>query len=109
LRHLHWLVTGPLALILVVFAISNRETVRVTLWPFPIEIETPLFLIVLLVGLLGFLVGELVAWINGRYWRRDSRAKARRIEALERELAATQAQLAPAPASRLPVPGAPRT
>jgi lipopolysaccharide assembly protein A len=108
-RHLHWLVTGPVILILVVFAVSNRETVTVTLWPLPFSLEAALYLIVLLAALVGFLVGEFVAWVNGRFWRRDARTKARRIEALERELAATQAQLAPAPPARLPVPGAPRT
>jgi uncharacterized integral membrane protein len=107
-RHLHWLVTGPVALLLIVFAVSNRETVSVTMWPLPFLLEAPLYLVVLLGMLAGFLIGELVAWINGRYWRRDARAKARRIEALERELAATQTQLAPAP-PRVPVPGAPRT
>jgi lipopolysaccharide assembly protein A len=108
-RHLHWLVTGPVILILVVFAVSNRETVTVTLWPLPFSLEAALYLIVLLAALVGFLIGEFVAWVNGRSWRRDARTKARRIEALERELAATQAQLAPAPPVRLPVPGAPRT
>jgi uncharacterized integral membrane protein len=108
-RRLHWFVTAPVILILVVFAVSNRETVTVTLWPLPFSLETALYLVVLLAALLGFLIGELVAWVNGRFWRREARQKARRIEALERELAATQAQLAPAPAARLPVPGAPRT
>jgi uncharacterized integral membrane protein len=108
-RHLHWLVTGPVLLILVIFAISNRETVSVTLWPIPVLLEAPLYLVVLLAALFGFLVGELVAWINGRFWRRDARAKARRIDALERELGATQAQLTPAPPTRVTVAGAPRT
>jgi uncharacterized integral membrane protein len=108
-RHLHWLVTGPVILVLVIFAVSNRETVTVTLWPLPFSLDAALYLVVLLAALAGFLIGELVAWINGRSWRREARVKARRIEALERELAATQAQLAPTPPSRLPVPGAPRT
>lgn len=109
MRYLHWLVTGPVILILVIFAVSNRETVTVTLWPLPFSLEASLYLVVLLAALLGFLIGEFVAWVNGRFWRRDARIKARRIEALERELAATQTQLAPTPSSRLPVPGAPRT
>lgn len=109
MRHLHWLVTGPVILIVVLFAVSNRQTTNVTLWPLPVSLEAPLYLVVLLAALIGFLVGELVAWINGRFWRREARAKARRIEALERELAATQAQLGPASPPRLPVPGAPRT
>jgi hypothetical protein len=81
----------------------------VTLWPLPFAIEAGLYLVVLLAALAGFLIGEFVAWMGGRSRRRDARRKARRIEALERELAATQAQLAPAPPARVPVPGAPRT
>jgi uncharacterized integral membrane protein len=107
----YWVVTAVVALLLVIFAVSNRESVTVTFWPLPVLIEAPLYLIVLLATVLGFLFGELVAWIGGRRWRRDARQKRRRVEALERELAATQSQLRPAPAptgTRLAVPGAPR-
>jgi uncharacterized integral membrane protein len=92
-RAVHWFVTLPLTVVLVVFAISNRQAVEITLWPLPIAIETRLFLVVLLAIAAGFVFGELVAWLGGRRWRRESREKARRIDALERELAATQALL----------------
>ena len=82
----HWLVTAPLALVLVVFAVSNRARVVVTLWPFPFEIDTPLFLIVLLSLLLGLLIGLLIAWLASAPRRRESRARAKRIAALEREI-----------------------
>ena len=69
-------------------------------------------LVVLLALLVGFLLGELVAWLNGRRWRREARSRGRRLDALERELAATQAQLAaarPAASSAvLPAPTPPR-
>ena len=108
MKLIHWLVTLPLAVIIVLFAVSNRDGVIVTFWPIPLAIEAPLYLVVLLALLVGFLVGELVAWINGRRWRREARFRARRIEALERELAATQAQLAAHQGTaRLPVSGAP--
>ncbi|MGH6975232.1 MAG: lipopolysaccharide assembly protein LapA domain-containing protein [Stellaceae bacterium] len=82
----HWLVTAPVALVLVVFAISNRARVSVTLWPFPFEIETQLFLVILLSLLAGLLVGMLLAWLSGSAARRESRARAKRIAALEREI-----------------------
>lgn len=99
----HWLVTLPLAIILVTFAVSNREGVILSLWPLPATLEAPLYLIVLMALFAGFLVGELVAWINGRRWRREARRRARRIEALERELGATQAKLPKSEAARVPV------
>jgi uncharacterized integral membrane protein len=112
-RIVYWVVTGVVALFLVIFAISNRESVGVTFWPLPIAIQAPLYLVVLLFAGVGFLFGELVAWTSGRRWRRTARARRRRLEALERELAATQAQLRPAspstlPGTRLAVPGAAR-
>jgi uncharacterized integral membrane protein len=108
-RLVHWLVTAPLALVLVIFAVSNREEVTVTFWPLPVVLAAPLYLVVLLSLLAGFLVGALVAWVGGARTRREARARLRRIEALERELAATQAQLPASPvAPRIPAPAAPQ-
>jgi uncharacterized integral membrane protein len=88
----HWVVTAPLALIFVIFAVANRDVVSLSFWPLPIELRAPVWTVVLLTLLAGFFIGEFVAWINGRRWRRQARDKARRIEALERELAANKAQ-----------------
>jgi lipopolysaccharide assembly protein A len=93
LRFVYWTATALVALLLVIFAVSNREDVVVTFWPLPVMLAAPLYVVVLLALLAGFLVGELVAWINGRRSRREARRRGRRIEALERELAATQARL----------------
>jgi uncharacterized integral membrane protein len=100
----HWVVTPPLAVVLIDFAVSNMNAVPIKLWPFgELNIEwLGVGVVVLAAMLLGFLAGELVAWINGGSWRREARRRARRIEALERELLATQAQLPRAP-SGLPV------
>jgi uncharacterized integral membrane protein len=84
----HWLVTAPLALILVIFAIANRATVTLTFWPLPLTLEAPVYLTVLLTLVVGFLIGELVACLNGRRWRREARRLARRVDELERTLAA---------------------
>jgi uncharacterized integral membrane protein len=102
-RLVHWFVTLPVALVVILFAVSNRDGVTVTLWPLPVRLDAPLYLVVLLALLAGFLVGELIAWINAGRARRLARERARRIEALERELAATQARLAspPRPPARI--------
>jgi lipopolysaccharide assembly protein A len=96
-RLVHWVVTAPLALVVVVFAVSNRDSILVTFWPLPMALAAPIYLVVLLALLVGFLFGELVAWLNAGRTRREMRNRGRRIEALERELAAaqTQAQLPP--------------
>jgi uncharacterized integral membrane protein len=90
MKLIHWLVTAPLALILILFAVSNRTDVTLYFWPLPVALNAPLWLVVLVALLIGFLIGELIAWINGHHWRRQARQKSRRIEELERQLAAQQ-------------------
>ncbi|HYL32655.1 MAG TPA: lipopolysaccharide assembly protein LapA domain-containing protein [Stellaceae bacterium] len=96
----HWLVTAPLALVLVVFAVSNRARVTLTLWPFPFEIETRLFLVILLSLLAGLLIGMLLAWLGGSGTRRESRLRAKRITALEREIDGLRSSRPTAPPPR---------
>jgi uncharacterized integral membrane protein len=93
-RPIHWFVTLPAACAAAIFAVSNRAHVAVAFWPLPARLEAPLYLVVLLALAVGFLVGELVAWITAGRTRRIARERMRRIAALERELAATQASLA---------------
>ncbi|MGH7087347.1 MAG: lipopolysaccharide assembly protein LapA domain-containing protein [Stellaceae bacterium] len=98
MKLLYWIVAVALAAAAALFAVSNRQSVSVGFWPLPAR-ELPLYLVVLLALLAGFLLGEFVAWVNGGRTRRLSRERARRIAALERELAATQAMTTPAAAA----------
>lgn len=82
------------AVVLALFAISNREAVSLGLWPLPFLIDLPLYLLVFVALLAGFVVGAIAAWSGGRRRRRELRRCSRRIEALERELATTRSQLA---------------
>jgi uncharacterized integral membrane protein len=94
------------AILLILFAVSNRETVSVGFWPLPFLADVPLYLPCFLSLLIGALIGSAVTWTAGHRNRRELRARRRRIEALERELTATQSQLEhhPAPAkTQLPV------
>ena len=84
----HWLVTAPLALILIVFAVANRDTITLTFWPLPITLAAPIYLVVLLALLAGFFLGELAAWLAGRTSRRKARHAARRVEELEHAIEA---------------------
>jgi putative membrane protein len=81
------------AALLILFAVSNRETVSLGLWPLPFLIESPLYLLFFATLLVGALIGAAAAWIAGGRGRRELRRRRRRIQALEREVAATQAQL----------------
>ena len=103
MRALYWLVVVLAGLVLALFAASNRGAVSLGLWPLPFLVDVPLYLIVLGAVLLGFLLGELTAWIAAGRWRREARRRGRRIATLERELSATQTRpISPQPGSPLP-------
>ena len=105
MRLLFWLAVAIAAIILALFAVSNRAAVGLGLWPLPFVIDVPLYLLVLLTFVLGFVGGRLAGLAAAFGRRRELRRRARRIDALERELAAAQtATQSPVPA-RLPVPG----
>lgn len=88
MRTFRWVLIALLALVLIVFAVANRNTITLTLWPLPIAIDAPLYLVVLLSLLVGFLLGELAAWMNGHQTRRTAKRHAKRVDELERTLAA---------------------
>jgi len=92
MKLLWWLVLAVAALVLILFAVSNRESVSVGLWPLPALVDLPLYLIVLGTLVVGFLFGQLVAWIGGWRWRREARRSRERIAMLERELEAERAR-----------------
>ena len=81
-----------IAIFLILFAVSNRETVAVEFWPLPFLADVPLYLLCFLSLLIGTLIGVAIAWMAGHRTRRELRARRRRIDALERELMATQSQ-----------------
>ena len=82
-----------IAVVLILFAVSNRETVAVGFWPLPFLADVPLYLLCFLSLAIGALIGVAIAWMAGHRTRRKLRARRRRIDALERELMATQSQL----------------
>ena len=92
MKFLFWILVALVAVVLALFAVSNRMSVALGLWPFPFVIELPLYLAILGALLIGFVGGALVAWIAGRHRRRENRWRGRRITMLERELAAREAQ-----------------
>ena len=82
-----------IAIFLILFAVSNRDTVSVGLWPLPFLVDVPLYMLSFLSLAIGALIGVATAWIAGHRKRRELSVRGRRIGALERELMATQSQL----------------
>jgi uncharacterized integral membrane protein len=75
----------PLAVIIIVFAVANRQIVTVSLDPFSAEhpaasLTLPLFALVIVLLIIGVLIGGIAAWLRQSKWRRTARR-------LEREMA----------------------
>jgi hypothetical protein len=95
----------PLGVVVIMFAVANREVITVSFDPFSsaqpaFAFKLPLFaLIFVLVGL-GVLIGGIAAWLKQHKWR----ARARRAEAdvrrLRVELDAERSLAAAPPAPR---------
>ncbi len=78
MKRLRWIITVPLALILVVIAVNNRHLVEVSLWPLDFIVRWPLFVFVYIGAVAGFLVGAAVAWTSAAQHHR--RVRQRRLE-----------------------------
>ena len=77
----------PLAVIIVIFAVANREVVTISLDPFnpsrpAYALTLPLFALVFVLVAFGVVVGGFAAWLRQHRWR----VRARRAEAEAREL-----------------------
>jgi uncharacterized integral membrane protein len=94
MRRLSLIITVPLALIFVVFAVSNRHSVDLNLWPFFVIQGVPLFLLALGMLALGALAGALWMWVPLARWRLRARSHERRIVELEAALAENRAIVA---------------
>jgi uncharacterized integral membrane protein len=77
----------PLAVIIVIFAVANREIVAVSLDPFnsahpAYVVKLPLFVLIFVLVAFGVVVGGFAAWLRQHRWR----VRARRAEAEVRDL-----------------------
>lgn len=86
-RVLGALVTLPLTLLVIAFALSNRGPVAVGLWPFDDLVEMPVYLLALGALAIGFLAGAALASFGTIAARYRARREAKRAEAAERKLA----------------------
>lgn len=86
MKILSWLVGLPFAVIVVVFALSNRGGVALAFWPFEEGLNLPVYLAVLAPLLVGFVLGFAMASVRGVKHRVAARRHAKRVAVLEQEL-----------------------
>ena len=103
------LILVPLTIVIVAFAIANREIIAVSFDPFDFAqpayaVKMPLFILIFVLVGVGVVIGGIAAWLRQHKWR----VRARRAEAEARELrAALEAQrvhgVTPAPVETPPL------
>jgi len=93
-RILSWIVTAPIAIVVVSFVVSNLDKVTLHLWPLPFDMTIWIWALTLIELFVGFLLGAIVTWIGDRKRRRETRVLARRATELEQLLAAARRQAA---------------
>ena len=103
---LKWLNLTPIAVLIVTFAIVNRQVVPVVLDPFGSDIpglrfDAPLFFVMFACGMAGVVAGGIATWFaQGRHRRalRDARADVAHLRAEADRM--RNVTLLPAPGSR---------
>jgi uncharacterized integral membrane protein len=114
-RFISALILVPLAIVLVVFAVANRQSVLVSFDPFnpahpdpALSLTLPLFALILAMVIAGVIIGGIAAWLRQAKWRSRVRALERECRLLQRELDELQRRPGGIDPSSIPVVDAPR-
>ena len=97
-------IAAPFLVLLVLFALTNRATVSLGLWPTGLHLEAPLSLVVLGAAGVAFLAGAVLVWVNELAQRRRARRAEAQVRRLEEEVEILRARLA---AASIAVPAGP--
>ena len=84
----------PLLLLLVLFALSNRQPVSLHVWPTDYTATLPLSLAVLGGMAIAFLAGGLLAWVSELAQRRRARQAERTVQLLEAQVQELKSRVA---------------
>ncbi len=86
MKLIYWLIAGPLIALAVLFALSNRGSVELSIWPLPFLLTAPVYQVALGGLAVGFFAGGIVAWFGAGRTRARARAAERTVRAREVEL-----------------------
>lgn len=92
----HWLsllLTLPVTLVAVVFAVVNRQPVPVDLWPFGVTVEMPLFLLSLGTLGLGMVIGAGLLWLPLVAAKRRSNKQDKKLSQVTAELRLAESRI----------------
>jgi len=90
----------PLLIIVVGFAVANRQAVTISFDPFSATqpayaITLPLFVVIFILVILGVIIGGIAAWLRQNSWRRSARRLDAEVRALHDEMRAMRTKVAP--------------
>lgn len=90
-RILRWVVGLPIAILVISFAIANRQSTKLSLDPFSstapaLTIEMPLWLLFIFGVFIGILVGWTACWLAQGKHRKLARERAREIAQLQSDV-----------------------
>lgn len=93
-----WLILVPLAIIILMFAVANRQIVTVSFDPFSetapaASVSVPLFVLIFVLVILGVVIGGVAAWLRQSGYRRVARQRDADVTALRREIETLNAKL----------------
>ena len=80
------LIALPLLLLLVLFTLSNRDPVRLGLWPTDYALVLPLSLAIIASMAAAFLAGGLLVWVSALAQRRRARHAEQMVRLLESQV-----------------------
>jgi uncharacterized integral membrane protein len=103
------IIVVPLAVIIIAFAVANRQAVTVSFDPFTAAhpayaVTVPLFVLLFVVLILGVIVGGIAAWLNQSAWRRTARKLDADMRALHDEIEALRHRPPAEPRPAIPPP-----
>ncbi|GGF60956.1 hypothetical protein GCM10011332_13400 [Terasakiella brassicae] len=93
MKILSWLLFIPFALVVVIFAVSNRGSIAVDFWPLPFSQDIPLYLLSLGTLAFGFFFGALLTWLSVAKWRVIAISRKKDTEYAEQEIARLQQKI----------------
>ena len=87
------LLSAPFLLLLVLFALSNAQPVRLGLWPTDLSFESPLSMTILVAMAAAFLIGAMIVWVQLVAARRRTRRAEYAQRLLEAQVQELKARL----------------
>ncbi len=99
----------PLVIVIVTFAVANRQTVTVSFDPFDsthpaYAASMPLFVLIFVLVVFGVIVGGAAAWLRQGHWRRAARNLDSEARELRRELNEIRERFGPSAPADPPPP-----